>query len=67
MECYLTFEDIPFLFTAYLCMTLSLSAIIPTIRKRFFSLVYALLISVILILLVQAGMLPNLYEELLNI
>ena len=52
---------------AYLCFTLSLLAVVPTNKKRLFSLLYGSLISIILILLIQAGIIVNPYELLLNI
>lgn len=52
---------------AYLCFIFSLLAVIPTNKKRLFSLLYGLLISMILILLIQAEILVNPYEQLLNI
>ena len=55
------------LFIAYLCMTLSLLAAIPTNRKRLFSLLYGLFFSIIFIWLVQTGVVVNLYELLLNV
>ncbi|MDE6529170.1 MAG: hypothetical protein K2K96_00175 [Lachnospiraceae bacterium] len=52
---------------AYLCFTFSLLTVIPTNKKRLFSLLYGLLISIILILLIQAEIIVNPYEKLLNI
>ena len=66
-EWYLTAKDELLLFIAYLCMALSLLVVIPTNKKRIFSLLYGLLLSVILIGLVQAGIIVNLYDQLLNI
>lgn len=61
-----TAKDELLLGIAYLCFTFSLSAVIPTNKKRFFSLLYGLLISIILIQLIQAEIIVNPYE-LLNI
>lgn len=66
-EWYLTAKDDLLLFIAYLCMTLSLSANIPTNKKRLFSLIYGLLISIMLIWMMQTGIIVNLYDKLLNI
>ena len=52
---------------AYLCFTFSLLAVIPTNKKRLFSLLYGLLISIIVIQLIQAEIIFNPYEQLLNI
>ena len=52
---------------AYLCFTFSLLKVIPTNKKRLFSLLYALLISIILIQLIQSEIIVNPYEILLNI
>ena len=52
---------------AYLCFTFSLLAVISTNKKRLFSLLYGLLISIILIQLIQAEIIVNPYEQLLNI
>ena len=52
---------------AYLCFTFSLLMVVPTNKKRLFSLLYGLLISIILILLIQAEIIINPYEKLLNI
>ena len=52
---------------AYLCLTFSLLTVIPTNRKRLCSLLYGFLISVILIQLIQAEIIVNPYEQLLNI
>ena len=64
---YWSAKDKVLLLIAYLCMTLSLLPAVPTNKKRFLSLFYGLLISVILILLIQTGIVVNLYEKLLNI
>ena len=55
------------LFIAYLCMTLSLAAAIPTNKRRIFSLLYSILLSVVLIWLIQAGIMVNFYDRLLNV
>ena len=52
---------------AYLCFTFSLLTVIPTTKKRLFSLIYGLLLSIILIQLIQAEIIINPYEKLLNI
>ena len=52
---------------AYLCFTFSLLAVVPTNKKRLFSLLYGLLISIILIQLMQEEIVVNPYEKLLNI
>ena len=52
---------------AYLCFTFSLLAVVPTNKKRLFSLFYGLLLSIILIQLIQAEIIANPYEKLLNI
>lgn len=51
---------------AYLCFTFSLLAVIPTNKKRLFSLFYGVLESIILILLIRTGNIFNPYD-LLNI
>ena len=51
---------------AYLCFTFSLLAVIPTNKKRLFSLPYGILESIILILLITTGIIFNPYD-LLNI
>ena len=52
---------------AYLCFTFSLLAVIPTNKKRLFSLLYGLFVSIILIQLIQTEIIVNPYEKLLNI
>ena len=52
---------------AYLCFTFSLLTVVPTNKKRLFSLLYGLLISIILIQLIQAEIIVNPYGKLLNI
>ncbi|MDE7284013.1 MAG: hypothetical protein K2N85_10605 [Lachnospiraceae bacterium] len=52
---------------AYLCFAFSLLAVIPTNKKRLISLLYGLVISIILVLLIQAEIIVNPYEKLLNI
>ena len=52
---------------AYLCFTFSLLKVVPTNKKRLFSLLYGLLLSIILIQLIQAEIIVNPYERLLNI
>lgn len=64
---YWTAKDKLLLFIAYLCLTFSLSAAIPTNKKRFSCLLYGLLLSIILICLIQAEIILNPYELLLNI
>ncbi|MDE6364912.1 MAG: hypothetical protein K2L86_11760 [Lachnospiraceae bacterium] len=61
-----TAKDELLLGIAYLCFTFSLLAFIPTNKKRLFSLLYGLLISIILVQLIQAEIIANPYE-LLNI
>lgn len=51
---------------AYLCFTFSFLAVIPTNKKRLFSLLYGVLESIILISLIKAGIIVNPYD-LLNI
>lgn len=65
-DLYVTAKDKLLLFIAYLCMALSLLAVIP-VKKRLFGLICGAFLSIILILLVQAGVIVNLYEEMLNI
>lgn len=62
-----SYKDRLLLFIAYLCMTLSLAAAIPTNKRRIFSLSYAMLLSVVLIWLIQAGIMVNFYDQLLNV
>lgn len=62
-----TAKDELLLSIAYLCLTFSLLAVVPTNKKRLFSLLYGLLISIILIQLIQAEIIVNPYEQLLNI
>lgn len=50
----------------YLCFTSSLLAVIPTNKKRLFSLLYGVLESAILIRLIRTGIIFNPYD-LLNI
>ncbi|MDE5910317.1 MAG: hypothetical protein K2H52_16520 [Lachnospiraceae bacterium] len=66
-EWYLTSEDTQLLFIPYLCMALSWLSAVPTNKKRLFSLLYGLSISIILILLIRAEIITNIYERLLNI
>jgi len=66
-EGYYSAKDKFLLSIAYLCMSLSLSAVIPTNMKKIFSLLLGLLISIILIWLIQAEIIINPYEILLNI
>ncbi len=51
---------------AYLCFVFSLLAVIPTSKKRLYSLLYGILASIILILLIRTGIIFNPYD-LLNI
>ncbi len=67
IEQYWSARDKILLFIAYLCMTLSLLAAIPTNKKRLLSLLYGVVISIVLIRLMQAGIIVNLYEQLLNV
>ena len=62
-----TIRDELLLGIAYLCFTFSLLTVVPTNKKRLFSLLYGLLISIILILLIQAEIIVNPYEQLLNL
>ncbi|MDE7248473.1 MAG: hypothetical protein K2N82_01005 [Lachnospiraceae bacterium] len=52
---------------AYLCFTISWLTVVPTHKKRLFGLLYGLLLSMILIRLIQAEIIVNPYEQLLNI
>ena len=52
---------------AYLCFAFSWLAVLPTNKKRLFGLFYGLLLSIILIQLIQAEIIVNPYERLLNI
>ncbi|MDE6893277.1 MAG: hypothetical protein K2P50_15920, partial [Lachnospiraceae bacterium] len=61
-----TAKDELLLDIAYLCFTFSFLAVIPTNKKRLFSLLYGVLESIILILLIRAGIIVNPYD-LLNI
>lgn len=61
-----TTKDKLLLGIVYLCFTSSLLAVIPTNKKRFFSLLYGILESIILILLIRTDIIFNPYE-LLNI
>lgn len=61
-----TAKDKLLLGIAYLCFTFSFLAVIPTNKKRLFSLLYGVLESIILILLIRAGIIVNPYD-LLNI
>ena len=62
-----TVRDELLLGIAYLCFIFSLLTVVPTNKKRLFSLLYGLLISIILILLIRAEIIVNPYEQLLNI
>lgn len=61
-----TAKDELLLGIAYLCFTSSLLAVIPTNKKRLFSLFYGILESIILILLIRTDIIFNPYD-LLNI
>lgn len=61
-----TAKDKLLLGIAYLCFTFSFLAVIPANKKRLFSLLYGVLESIILILLIRAGIIVNPYD-LLNI
>jgi len=50
----------------YIGMTFSLLADVPT-KKRLFGLLYGSFLSMLLIWLVQAGIIVNLYEKMLNV
>ena len=63
---FITGKDELLLGIAYLCFTFSLLAVIPTNKKRLFSLLYGLLIAIILVQLIQAEIIVNPYG-LLNI
>ena len=67
IEQYWSARDKILLFIAYLCMTLSLLAAINKKKKRLLSLLYGVVISIVLIRLMQAGIIVNLYEQLLNV
>lgn len=62
-----TAKDELLLSIAYLCFIFSLLAVVPTNKKRLFSMLYGLLISIILIQLIQLEIVINPYEQLLNI
>lgn len=51
---------------AYFCFTFSFLAVIPTNKKRLFSLLYGILESILLILFIKKGIIVNPYD-LLNI
>lgn len=55
------------LLAVYICFSLSLLAVIPTAKKRLLSLLYGVILSIILTGLIQAGILINPYELLLNV
>ncbi len=63
---YFTVKDKLLLLIVYLGMTFSLSAAIPA-KKRLFGLLYGLFLSMLLVWLIQAGIIVNLYEQMLNI
>ena len=65
-EWYLTVEDKLLLLIVYIGMTFSLLAAIPA-KKRLFGLLYGLFLSMLLIWLVQAGIIVDLYEQMLNV
>jgi len=65
-EWYLTVEEKLSLLIVYIGMTFSLLAAVPA-KKRLFGLLYGLFLSVLLIRLVQAGVVVNLYEQMLNV
>lgn len=67
---YWTFSDPKdqlLLSVSYLGFTFLLLAVIPTNKKRLLSLLYGLLISILCIRFIQAGIMVNPYERLLNI
>lgn len=66
-EWYITAEGDQLLMIAYSGMTLAWLAVIPDNKKRFFSLLSGVLLSIILTVLIQMGIVMNFYELLLNI
>ena len=64
---YWSAGDKVWLLVAYLCMTFSLLLAVPTNKKRLLGVFYGSVISIILICLIQAGIMFNLYEKLLNV
>jgi len=65
-ERYLMVEEKLSLLIVYIGMTFSLLAVVPA-KKRLFGLLYGLFLSMLLIWLVQAGIIVNLYEQMLNV
>lgn len=63
---YFTVKDKLLLLIVYLGMTFSLLAAIPE-KKRLPGLLYGVFLSMILIWLLQAGIIGNLYEQMLNV
>lgn len=55
------------LLIVYLCFAVSWLAAVPGNKKRLFGLIYGALISIVLIGLIQAGIIVNPYEKLLNV
>ncbi len=67
-EWYFTASDnLLLLSIAYLCMLISLLAVIPTNKNRLLSFICGLLMSFILIMLIRKGIMINPYDQLLNI
>ncbi len=60
-------KDKLLLLIAYICFSISLLAVIPTNRKRLFSLIYGVLLSIALTGLILAEVIVNPYELLLNV
>lgn len=65
-EGYLTAEEKLSLLIVYMGMTFSLLAAVPK-KKRLFGLLYGLFLAALLIRMVQAGIIVNLYEKMLNV
>ncbi len=65
-EWYITVDGKLLLLIVYIGMTFSLLAAIPA-KKRLFGLLYGVFLSMLLIWLVQAGIIVNLYEQMLNV
>lgn len=65
-ERYLTVEEKLSLLVVCIGMTVSLLAAVPA-KKRLFGLLYGFGLSALLIWLVQAGVVVNLYEQMLNV
>jgi len=65
-EKYLTVEEKLSLLIVYIGMTFSLLAAVPA-KKRLLGLLYGLFLSMLLIWLAQAGIIVNIYEQMLNV